>query len=412
MLNRSHYWVSLALLLPPPVLASEVKEEFLAAARKGDAKTVETLLAKGVEVNTKTEYGVTALMYAADKGHLDVVKVLLKHKADVNAKDNFYGATALTWAAYRGHAKIVQSLLEAGTTGVDRALTMAVPAGRVEVVRILLEKGKVAAATLSSALEMAATPERAEIKQLLLKAGAKPATKTGFQADEKLLRSYAGTYKDAKSAELEITSVRGGLTARLADGPLMVFTATDATTFKTADKDPTTITFQRDGDKVRGLTLKRGTSETKFSLSDPAITVDPVLPKIDDKPVRVVTPRNWPSFRGTNASGVGDGQFPPITWDVKTGHNVRWKTPIAGLGHSCPIVWGDRVFVTTAVSSDPKATLRPGLYGDVDSVSDASRHSWRVYCLDKGTGRILWERTAAEGVPKIKRHMKSTHANP
>ena len=59
---------------------------------------------------------------------------------------------------------------------------------------------------------------------------------------------------------------------------------------------------------------------------------------------------DWPQFRGPAASGVGDGLHPPTTWDVPGSRNVRWKTPIPGLGHSSPIVWGDRVFVTTAVS--------------------------------------------------------------
>ena len=59
---------------------------------------------------------------------------------------------------------------------------------------------------------------------------------------------------------------------------------------------------------------------------------------------------NWPQFRGRQASGVGDGK-PPTTWDVETGRNVKWKARIPGLGHASPIVWGDRVFLTTAVSS-------------------------------------------------------------
>jgi outer membrane protein assembly factor BamB len=134
--------------------------------------------------------------------------------------------------------------------------------------------------------------------------------------------------------------------------------------------------------------------------------------ELDDKPVPVAEPKNWPSFRGPYATGVADGQQPPISWDVATGRNVRWKTPIPGLGHSCPIVWGDRIFVTTAISGDAKATLRVGQYGDVDSVNDNSVHRWFVYALNKHTGKIVWERLAHEGVPKVKRHMKSTHANP
>ena len=120
---------------------------------------------------------------------------------------------------------------------------------------------------------------------------------------------------------------------------------------------------------------------------------------------------SWPSFRGPHASGVADGQHLPERWDGKTGENILWRTPIPGLAHSSPIVWGDRVFVTTAVSSRPNATFKPGLYGDGDSSDDRSRHRWMLYAIDKRSGKILWERVAFEGEPREKRHIKSTYAS-
>jgi outer membrane protein assembly factor BamB len=120
---------------------------------------------------------------------------------------------------------------------------------------------------------------------------------------------------------------------------------------------------------------------------------------------------SWPSFRGPAASGVADDQNLPDKWDVKTGQNVIWRTPIPGLAHSSPVVWGDRVFVTSAVSSDPKASFRPGLYGDGDASADRTRHRWMLYALDKRTGQILWERAAHMGEPVEKRHIKATYAN-
>jgi outer membrane protein assembly factor BamB len=120
---------------------------------------------------------------------------------------------------------------------------------------------------------------------------------------------------------------------------------------------------------------------------------------------------NWPSFRGPGAAGVADGQHPPVVWDAEKGSNVRWKTAIPGLGHSCPVIWDDRIYLTTAISGDPKSTFRPGLYGDVDSVNDPTVHTWHVYGLDKRSGKILWDRIACQGVPKIKRHLKGSHAN-
>jgi outer membrane protein assembly factor BamB len=120
---------------------------------------------------------------------------------------------------------------------------------------------------------------------------------------------------------------------------------------------------------------------------------------------------NWPSFRGTQASGIAEGQNLPDSWNGKTGENILWRTPIPGLAHSSPVVWGNRIFVTSAVSSDPKATFRPGLYGDGDASKDRSRQRWMIYALDKHSGRIVWERVAHEGEPIDKRHIKSTYAN-
>jgi hypothetical protein len=127
--------------------------------------------------------------------------------------------------------------------------------------------------------------------------------------------------------------------------------------------------------------------------------------------VTIAHAQNWPSFRGSNASGVADGKPTPVTWDATKGTNVLWKIAIPGLAHSSPVVWGDKVFVTTAISSKGNEYFRHGLYGDVDSDKDTSKHTWKVYSLDKLTGKILWEKVAYEGVPKIKRHIKSTHAN-
>jgi outer membrane protein assembly factor BamB len=120
--------------------------------------------------------------------------------------------------------------------------------------------------------------------------------------------------------------------------------------------------------------------------------------------------QNWPQFRGPNATGIAEGPNRPVKWDTSTSLNVRWKTPIPGLSHSSPVVWGDKVFVTTAVNS-VKDETRYGLFGDVEPVKNDPQHAWKVIAIDKSTGKILWERTAYEGIPKVKRHPKSSHAS-
>lgn len=118
--------------------------------------------------------------------------------------------------------------------------------------------------------------------------------------------------------------------------------------------------------------------------------------------------QNWPQFRGVRASGIAEGHALPEKWDASA---IRWKTPVPGIAVSSPIVWGDKVFVTTAISSDPAAKLRHGLFGDVEPSNDVSKHQWKVYALSKRDGKVLWERTAHEGVPKTKRHPKSSQAS-
>ncbi len=120
---------------------------------------------------------------------------------------------------------------------------------------------------------------------------------------------------------------------------------------------------------------------------------------------------NWPSFRGSMASGVAHGHATPTAWDLESGKNVLWKTPIPGLSHSSPIIWGDRICVTSAVREGGEPALKVGLYGDIESVEDEGSYQWTVSCLDKSSGEGLWQRVAHSGIPRVKRHTKSTHAN-
>ncbi|HJR59288.1 MAG TPA: PQQ-binding-like beta-propeller repeat protein [Vicinamibacterales bacterium] len=120
---------------------------------------------------------------------------------------------------------------------------------------------------------------------------------------------------------------------------------------------------------------------------------------------------DWPQFRGIAARGIAEGFSLPTTWNAADNTNVVWKTPVPGLGLSSPVVWGNDLFISTSISGKTDAGLRVGLYGDIASVQDDTAHEWRVYALDKKTGKINWQQTAYKGVPKVKRHTKSSHAN-
>jgi outer membrane protein assembly factor BamB len=124
----------------------------------------------------------------------------------------------------------------------------------------------------------------------------------------------------------------------------------------------------------------------------------------------IVNAQNWPSFRGPNASGVAEGTKPPTNWDVEKSQNVLWTTPIPGLSHASPIVWGNRIFVITAVSSDAKTGFIAKDRG-IGLATDEAKHTWMIYAIDQQNGKVVWSRTAYEGVPRAKRHVKATQAN-
>src|SRR6266566_2931237 len=109
---------------------------------------------------------------------------------------------------------------------------------------------------------------------------------------------------------------------------------------------------------------------------------------------------NWPQFRGLQASGLDTNSAAPVRWNVERGENIRWLAPIPGLGHSSPIIWGERIYVTTALHPG-KADLKVGLYGDIESSTDVGPQEWRVLAIDRGTGKIVWNKLGYTAKPRI-----------
>ena len=94
--------------------AQEKEQKLWAAAKKGDVTLVKSLLDAGIDANAKTNYGATAITFAADRGHVEVVRTLLENGADVNVVDSFYDATPVVWAAYKGHLEVINLMIEHG----------------------------------------------------------------------------------------------------------------------------------------------------------------------------------------------------------------------------------------------------------------------------------------------------------
>ena len=124
---------------------------------------------------------------------------------------------------------------------------------------------------------------------------------------------------------------------------------------------------------------------------------------------------SWPQWRGPSGQGTSDEKNLPTQWSPTM--NIKWKTAIAGRGHSSPIVWGNKIFLTTAIEGPvvPGAKAVPHMYPEgeflhPDSVGADRKHLFKVICLNRETGKILWEQTAYEGTPYDDRHRKSSFA--
>ncbi|HSE31122.1 MAG TPA: PQQ-binding-like beta-propeller repeat protein [Pyrinomonadaceae bacterium] len=129
-----------------------------------------------------------------------------------------------------------------------------------------------------------------------------------------------------------------------------------------------------------------------------------------------VSAQNWPQWRGPDGSGISAETGIPTEWSDSK--NIRWKAAIAGRGHSSPIVWGNRIFLTTSIEGPivPGAQavrhVRKGQeYLHPDSVGANHSYTLKLVCLDFETGRILWDKTVYEGTVYDNRHKKNTYAS-
>src|SRR5262249_21905001 len=149
------------------------RDALWAAVRNGDAKAAMALLEKGAEVNAKNEIGVTALWIAASKGKLEVVEVLLDHGADVDARDGIWYQTPLSNALGGfigvGGTDVVKRLLKAGAKDGDAAAMSAAARGNAELLRLVLDTGKVKQDALDAALHATAETKK-DIREALTKA--------------------------------------------------------------------------------------------------------------------------------------------------------------------------------------------------------------------------------------------------
>ena len=415
--------ITLVVLLGSFVPASgqgtqAANERLWEAARTGDTARITAALADGADVNARARYDVTALVFAAGGGRLEAVKLLVARGANVNAEDSFYRGRATEMALTSGHTDVALFLLQNGAIA-DAALAIGVQQNN-EALVTAAASGRVSRAGLQSALTTAQTAKReplvAAIQVALDRLPPEPATPAApaFTVDAAVLPRYAGTYRDTAAGISATVSMDGGaLMFQVQGQPQVRLVPAEPNVFRIVEVNAT-LTFNERGGLVESIRLVQGPATLTLARATDSAT-PAAAATASSAPAatalrRATGPRHWPSFRGDGAAGNGDGQHAVAEWDIATGKNIKWKTPIPGIATSSPIVWGSRIFATTAISKGGDNTFRTGLYGDVKPVDDLSPHEWKLYCLDKATGKVVWERTAAAAVPGTKRHTKSSQA--
>ncbi|HJP95559.1 MAG TPA: ankyrin repeat domain-containing protein [Pyrinomonadaceae bacterium] len=261
------FLLSLLLLFPQNTTTSkqELNDQLFEAVRKGDAAAVTALLDRGADVNAKFRYGTTALFKAAERGNTEVTKVLLARGADVKVKDTFYGATAMTWALNGKHLEVVRLLLEKSADDVEDVLMGGARESNEDLVKIALERGGVKPDTLTVALAVSEANEKnAGIVELLKKAGAKPP----LQVDVATLKSYEGKYKGENGPEVTITVKDGKLFVAGFTRDSQPLMALDNTTFRPINFGGITLTFNVESGKVVSMTFKQGQTTNQMKRLD------------------------------------------------------------------------------------------------------------------------------------------------
>lgn len=257
-LQKVFLFTLLALLFPQTQTnpKQDLNDQLFEAVRKGDAAAVTAALDRGADVNAKFRYGTTALFKAAERGNAEVTKVLLARGADVNVKDTFYRATAMSWALQNDHLDVVRLLLEKGAEGADDVLMSGVQEGKEDVVKMALDNAKIKPESLTAALAFSMNANTTAITDLLKKAGATPPA----EIDVATLQTYVGKYKGETGPEVTF-SVKDGkfLVAGFTPQPQPLL-ALDKMTFRPLAFGGITLTFNVEGEKVVSMTFKSATN--------------------------------------------------------------------------------------------------------------------------------------------------------
>jgi outer membrane protein assembly factor BamB len=387
-------------------------DELFAAARAGDLEEVRRLLEAGVPVDSVDRYGATALLMAAGAGHIDVVTHLLEQGADIDHREEFYGGSPLQMALFGGHPEVAAALVRAGADERELAMRVAIGEGDLELARAAASGGPFHESALAE-LRAGAAELDPEFQKILEGIESRPDPEPPVLTAEDRKR-YEGDFEGQTSdLRVKVTAGPEGLLVSLDGGEVRPLAVVSENTFRSEDGDLEAGFYGRAG-SIEGLRLRQGDGPPENLRHIVAEILGPEAFQGEEE-VAAVAPEegtvHWPAFRGRNASGIGDGADTLTTWNVETGEGIRWQADIAGLGNSSPVVWGDRVFLTTAVAEGIPQEIQTGLTGSGEQVDEEVEHRWLVLAFDKGSGEKLWETEVGRGVPLTRRHFKASQAN-
>src|ERR1700687_4617240 len=303
--------LGLIALLQQTIALPDLNESLWEAARAGDTARITAALDKGLDINATARYDMTALIFAADNGRLDAVKLLVARGADVNARDTFYHARAVDLALTNGYVDVGIFLLQNGSKGGDDALTFAVQSNDTALFRAALASD-VTRHGLQSAMALAEPTKRAALAPLIKGAlDARPAEPEPpvLVVDPATLRRYAGTYRNQSSGATMTAVVQEGYLVAQLDGQTLRLVPTAEGAFRAANIQNLNMSFDGRGGLIESVTVDQVSSTVTLTrvaadagATAPASTA-PAAPRSaapsasSTRPARAAA-RNWPSFRG------------------------------------------------------------------------------------------------------------------
>jgi hypothetical protein len=260
MKARDLIFLLLISLFPIIVIAQNLNDDLIAAARKSNVEAVKELLAKGADPNAKTPYGATPLFFACDRGNLEIVTILVERGADVNVRDTFYNSTAVGWAVSKNHVAIVKLLLEKGANSKQIVMRSAIGEAKPDIVKMLLDMGGFKPEELTDFLTGAERSKRVEIAEMLKKAGAQPKPKIEYKVEPEKLKSYEGRFK-GEQFEMIVRIKDGKLTCSIEQQFESALNPVGEHAFDVEQTGGVIITFSVEENKVTGLSWKAGGRE-------------------------------------------------------------------------------------------------------------------------------------------------------